>query len=136
MLKSVLMAGALVASGLAFAGSAHALPTVDRGDLDRHCAQRYQPRGIYATADPYAEPLVGSLRCRLSWAASPGYTIENQSPEEVCARLTGTSLWQNQANRVRCGPSAAVQLNGGTAANFANIRRCIWVRTTAGWRCR
>jgi hypothetical protein len=131
LFKTLAIAG-LALAGLTISRPASALPIVERGDLNQHCVTRYQPRGIQAVADPYAGPMVGSLRCRL--IAPTGYTIENQSPEEVCTRLTGNSSWTADANLVRCtGVIAAPRVN---VAPLNVPRRCTWVRSGAGYLCR
>ncbi len=81
--------------------SAYALPIVSKSDLNRHCIQKYSPRGIQAQADPYTYPRVGYLRCRLN-GRTYGFVNHNQSASEVCSRLTGSSNWRNQGGRIRC----------------------------------
>ena len=85
---------------------ANALPLVERSNFNLHCIAKYQPRGIQARADPFLPPLVGQLRCRLPAPAGFGYTIENQSAEEVCLSQAGTNKWVNNSNRVECMPPA------------------------------
>jgi len=102
LMKTTIMTLATFAAlTLTASTGAHALPVVGKGDLNRHCVAKYQPRGIQAMADPYTAPLSGQLRCRLTSIA--GFTNENQSNGEVCRRLTGNARWSNQGNRVRCG---------------------------------
>jgi len=111
---------------VAMATGAQALPIVGKGDLNRHCVAKYQPRGIYAVADPYTAPLAGQLRCRLSGLY--GFTNENQSNGEVCRRLTGNARWSNYGNRVRCAGATATPANRPVirynVPNRPFIRRC------------
>lgn len=94
------------------ATGAQALPIIDKGDLNRHCVAKYQPRGIQAVADPYTAPLSGQLRCRLT-AVLFGFTNENQSNGEVCRRLTGNARWSNYGNRIRCAGATATPTYSG-----------------------
>lgn len=131
------LAASAILSFVAVAG-AQALPVVDKGDLNRHCVAKYQPRGIQAMADPYTAPLNGQLRCRLSGVF--GFTNENQSNGEVCQRLTGSARWTNYGNRVRCGGSAARPATPVIRYNVPNLRTfrpCTrWVWNGRAYVCR
>jgi hypothetical protein len=120
------------------ASGAFALPVIEKGDLNRHCIAKYQPRGTQAVADPYTAPLNGQLRCRLTSVF--GFTNENQSNGEVCLRLTGNAGWTNYGNRVRCGRSAAAPRAPVIRYNVPNrpfLRRCTrWVWNGRAYICR
>ena len=129
MLTSLLT---IMTISVAAVSGAKALPVIDKGDLNRHCVAKYQPRGIQAMADPYTAPLNGQLRCRLS--SIYGFTNENQSNGEVCSRLTGSSSWSNAGNRVRCNgartvsqnPSRIQRFNIPTRRVFQRCARWVW----------
>jgi hypothetical protein len=138
MKRSLATLATFAALAVTTASGALALPVVERGDLNRHCVAKYQPRGIQAMADPYTTPLSGQLRCRLT--SIYGFTNENQSNGEVCQRLTGNARWTNYGNRVRCGGSAAAPRAPVIRYNVPNqpfLRRCSrWVWNGRAYICR
>ncbi len=139
MKTAILTLAAFATVAIATATGAQALPVVGKGDLNRHCVAKYQPRGIYAVADPYTAALSGQLRCRLS--SLYGFTNENQSNGEVCQRLTGNARWSNAGNRVRCGGATATPAtNPVIRYNVPNqpfTRRCAsWVWNGRAYICR
>ena len=130
---------AFAAISIAAVSGAQALPVIDKGDLNRHCVAKYQPRGIQAIADPYIAPLSGQLRSRLS--SVHGFTNENQSNGEVCRRLTGNSRWSNHGNRVRCSGASTVSNNPNRILRYnvpaPRFQRCVrWVWNGRAFVCR
>lgn len=134
MLRTAL-ALATILGALGATAPAHALPIVDRGDLQRHCTAKYSPRGIQAVADPFTQPLVNSLVCRLP-GRTFGFVNDNQSPAEVCATLTGSSAWANANGRVHCTGTQASRPGTIPAPAPVRPRNCNWVRVGAGFVCR
>lgn len=138
MKTTIMTLATFAALTLTASTGAHALPVVGKGDLNRHCVAKYQPRGIQAMADPYTAPLSGQLRCRLTSIA--GFTNENQSNGEVCRRLTGNARWSNQGNRVRCGGASVAPAQPVIRYNVPNravFNRCTrWVWNGRAYVCR
>ena len=126
--RTILAAGVIAAGLMGQIGSAEAqgVPI----DLGRYCAAKYQPRGIQATAEPIRWTVHGpQLLCRLVRVPT-GYTLDSQSPEEVCRFQIGSSAWAARNPHIYCG--------GATAASpqtpLRTPRACF--RTATGLVCR